>query len=73
MNSGIDKSIKNIKSSINGNQLWSTSISLSYSLNALNPSKNQKHFGQIQTQLLILLISGEFHIEQGLIYLIKIL
>ena len=37
-------SIRNIKSSINSNQLWSTSISLSYSLNALNPSKKSKTF-----------------------------
>jgi len=35
---------RNIQSSINNNQLWSTNISLSYSLNALNPNKTSKTF-----------------------------
>jgi len=40
----VDKSVKNIKSSINNNQLWSTTINLSYSLNAQNPSNKSKTF-----------------------------
>lgn len=44
VDSGITNSIKNIKNSINNNQLWSTSISLSYSLNSQNPSNKSKTF-----------------------------
>ena len=38
------KSLKNIRNSINNNQLWSTNISLSYSLNAQNPLNESKTF-----------------------------
>ena len=39
---GLNTVPRNIQNSISNNQLWSTNISLSYSLNALNPDRTSK-------------------------------
>ena len=41
---GLNTVPRNIQNSISNNQLWSTNISLSYSLNALNPDRTSKTF-----------------------------
>ena len=41
---GLNTVPRNIQNSISNNQLWSTNISLSYSLDALNPDKTSKTF-----------------------------
>lgn len=41
---GLGNSMKSIKNSLKNSQLWSTNISLSYSLSALNPSNKTKTF-----------------------------
>jgi hypothetical protein len=41
---GLNTVPRNIQNSISNNQLWSTNISLSYSLDALNPDRTSKTF-----------------------------
>jgi hypothetical protein len=40
---GLNTVPRNIQNSISNNQLWSTNISLSYSLDALNPDRTFKN------------------------------